>query len=291
MKCTQCGSQWPQGTKFCGSCGARLETQSGLGSAAAIEVNNRLREYLPRLKLGPFREVRPGIHLGHKGSAHVEVRILPMGPHIAIRSMSRVTIGSTMRQNLLEFLLKENANLLFGAFGVGPRNEIVYTHTIMASSLDVQELGASVSAVINMADKYDDEIVKKWGGKTAKQSAVDQILAPALLKAFIQSKAPVQKPRTPTQSPPTTLALGESQQTVAMPQTPGVSNAIKVNSVAEEYAYLSRQRCICGGRYERGPQALRQIGGKMFDEISVSCAECGNERSFLFDINSFFGRR
>jgi hypothetical protein len=37
----------------------------------------------------------------------------------------------------------------------------------VGSTIDKKELEASVIAVLEIADKYDDEIVKRWGGKRA----------------------------------------------------------------------------------------------------------------------------
>ena len=304
MKCSSCNSEWPANVKFCGKCGSRLNVSvgPGLDSPAASEVNNRLKTYLSQLKIAQFREVRPGIHFGQKGSTHVEVRVIPIGPLIAVRSLSPVTVGTPITQDLLQFLLTENANMLFGAFGIGPRNEILFTHTIMATSMDVHELGSSVSSVVNTADKYDDQIVKRWGGKTAKQVAVDEFIAPALLKALLHSKLsgvkagtarqkfvrPTPKAATPK---PVAAVFSGAHATIQKPATPDVSKAIKVSSIPEEYAYLARQRCSCGGRYNRNAQGLLQIKGLWYDQLSVSCSECGNEQQFLFDINSFYGKR
>jgi hypothetical protein len=67
-------------------------------------------------------------------------------------------------------------------------------------------------------------------------------------------------------------------------------DAIVVNSVAEEYRYLRRQRCVCGDRYQLLFQLLRQQEERHFDELHARCEKCGAERDFLFDISSFFGQ-
>ena len=43
-----------------------------------------------------------------------------------------------------------------------------FTTGSFASNLDKEELRAAVLAVAQTADKYDDEIVAKFGGMTAK---------------------------------------------------------------------------------------------------------------------------
>lgn len=291
MKCQACGREWPKAVKFCGACGTKLQTTSALGSEQAEQVNERLKELLPLLGLAQFREIRPGIHVGQKGSTHVQVRVVPLGAQIAVRSSSPVTIGTPLTEDLLRFLLTENGNLLFGAFAIGSKGEVGYSHTIIASSMDVHELGASVSCVVNTADKYDDEIVKRWGGKTARQMSVDQVLAPALLVALLKSRTrspKTEKSPAPAEAPTQPRKRAEIKATIWDDRSQRIE-AIKVGSVAGEYAYVARQKCSCGGSYSRDAQSLLQKDGKMFDELAVSCTQCGSERKFLFDINAFFG--
>lgn len=65
------------------------------------------------------------------------------------------------------------------------------------------------------------------------------------------------------------------------------SCAIKVNSIQEEYEYLSQQRCSCGGIYNCDVQSLLSINNLYYDELEVSCINCGRKEKFLFNINSF----
>ena len=289
MKCQKCGATWPDDVKFCGKCGTKLAAASRSLSISENQANQRLKAILPKLGLGTFLEVAPGVHITQKGSTHVEVRVVPMGPQVAVRSKAPVTLGTPITQELLHFLLTENANLLFGAFGIGPKNEIVYTHTIMASSMDEFELGASVSAVLNMADKYDDQIVQRWGGKTMKQTAMESVLAPVLVSALLAGK---KEGATRGSRPKTRAAFARGRTMVKPPSRASVdvSQAIKVNGIPEEYAYLAKQRCACGGSLTREAQALLELGGKKYDQLTARCEKCGQEQRFLFDINSFFGK-
>lgn len=65
---------------------------------------------------------------------------------------------------LMSFLLHENNNMRFGAFGLDSDNDIFFEHSIVGSTCDKEELRASVLAVASTADKYDDKIVSRWGG-------------------------------------------------------------------------------------------------------------------------------
>ena len=46
-----------------------------------------------------------------------------------------------------------------------PVHWVTFEQNIVGSSCDKNELKASVMAVVGTADKYDDEIVSRWGGK------------------------------------------------------------------------------------------------------------------------------
>lgn len=284
MKCRKCGHEWPEGVKFCGTCGIKIAQPGGAAAISDGTIIDKLRALLPVIGLGKFLEPSPGVFVAQKGSTHVQVRAIDVGAgQVAIRSTSTVTVGTPITPELLEFLLKENSSFVFGGFGLGPNGEVVYSHAIMASSVDPIELGASVSAVVNMADKYDDQIVHRWGGKTARQMAVGSFIAPALLRAALQQRtvaAPVDAAVRPSPSP---------ARPAGRPAT-NLAEAIKVGSILEEYAFLSRQKCSCGGAFKNEAQALLEAGGKHYDRLDVRCPQCGTARSFLFDINAFFGK-
>jgi len=59
---------------------------------------------------------------------------------------------------------------------------VVFVHTIIASSLDKEELGASVKSVLFTADQFDNLIVQRWGGKTMKDTVIEKVLPPDLLR-------------------------------------------------------------------------------------------------------------
>jgi hypothetical protein len=250
-------------------------------------VNEQLKQLLPRIGLGKFVEVQPGHHICPRGSTHVAVRVMDIGNFVAVLSVAPVTTGSNLTADLMKFLLTINATSGFAAFGIGPRNEIICSHSICASSMDQHELGTSVVNVAELADRFDDQIVQKWGGKTAKQSAMDNFLAPALLKALLNAKVGTARNGVGVTQPVGVPHPPAGGQFVHGAGERNVSAAIKVNSVPEEYAYLRQQRCLCGGSYNRDAQGLLQIDGLYYDELEVSCVKCGRKDKFLFDINSF----
>ncbi len=109
----------------------------------------------------------PGFAL-FMGSALVEVLVFPWGENdTVINTRSYVVTDTELTPDLMRFLLRENSNMRFGAFGVDERGYIVFEHTILGSTCDRPELEASVNTVLKIADEYDDKIVDRWGGMRA----------------------------------------------------------------------------------------------------------------------------
>jgi len=102
------------------------------------------------------------------GSAYIITQVFPWGDNDAsITTRSYVVTGAELTQELLLFLLQENDKMRFGAFGVDKDLDIFFEHTIVGSTCDLDELKASVLAVVYTADQYDDQITSRWGGQRA----------------------------------------------------------------------------------------------------------------------------
>jgi hypothetical protein len=102
------------------------------------------------------------------GSAVTETSLASWGDgdHV-VSTRARVAIGTDLAPELLRYLLRRNDDVRFGAFGLDADGVIFYRHAIVASTCDREELRASVTSVALVADRYDDEIVKRWGGSRA----------------------------------------------------------------------------------------------------------------------------
>jgi hypothetical protein len=100
------------------------------------------------------------------GSAWVMVTVFPWGDDDAsITARSWVVRGAEITSDLQQYLLRQNDSMRFGAFGLDKDNDIFFEHTIVGSSVDKQELKASVLGVLSTADRHDDQIRSRWGGK------------------------------------------------------------------------------------------------------------------------------
>lgn len=113
-------------------------------------------------------------YAGVEGSAAIQVLVVPWGDDNATVSVLSCCVMDLdeLAPDLLEFLLRENYKFRFGAFSIDGDGDITFEHTIAGSTLDKEELVASVKGVAFTADLYDDKIVQRWGGVTGLQKAM-----------------------------------------------------------------------------------------------------------------------
>lgn len=64
---------------------------------------------------------------------------------------------------------------------------------------------------------------------------------------------------------------------------------VAVHDVGQEYWYVDRHPCSCGGRYRMQMQILQDRGGTPVDRLITECDKCGSSHEFLFDISAFHG--
>lgn len=136
------------------------------------QVYEKVRDYLYSL----FGEVNIK-HTGdtfalQQGSTFVHLRTLAIGEKQAgVEVFSYVVIDVEVTEALMRYLLTQNLRLMFGGFGLAlddaGKAAVVLTHTILGDHMDRVEFFASVSAIARVADDLDDQIVAKFGGKTA----------------------------------------------------------------------------------------------------------------------------
>lgn len=104
------------------------------------------------------------------GSAFVHIGVHPWGKDNAtITTRAYVAVDVEITPDLMEFLLRENDKMRFGAFGLDEDYDIFFEHTIVGTSCEVEELKSSVLAVGYAVDQYDDQIVSRWGGMPASE--------------------------------------------------------------------------------------------------------------------------
>ena len=132
-------------------------------------VYDRVRGFIEDLfgELAVYRDDAPAFAVA-AGSAVAHVHVLPWTDEGAIvTTRAFVVSGATLSEDLMRWMLERNAEALWGAFGVDEDGEIVIDHSINGPTCDKEDLRASVLGVIFSADRYDDEIVSRWGGERA----------------------------------------------------------------------------------------------------------------------------
>ena len=106
------------------------------------------------------------------GSAYVIIRINPWGKDDAtIQTVAYVVSGAEMTTELMRYLLTQNADLRFGAFGVDSDGDIILHHSIACAACDKDDLKVSAMGLVYYADQIDDEIIAQFGG----QRAIDKV--------------------------------------------------------------------------------------------------------------------
>lgn len=133
------------------------------------EVYNKVGSYLKEV-FGEMVHTRADFpsYVVPMGSAFANVNVYPWGDTDAtVNVRAWVVMGAEMTPELMHYLLRQNDDFRFGGFGLDKENDIFFEHTIVGSTLDKEELKASVLAVVGTSDRYDDEIQRKWGGRRA----------------------------------------------------------------------------------------------------------------------------
>jgi Putative bacterial sensory transduction regulator len=148
--------------------GIYMDFQSSVQEKHYTKVSSWMRHLFDDIPWEKLDE--PGFGL-FMGSAWVEVWILPWNEDTVVNVRSTVVSDVTLTKDLLNYLLRENHEMRFGGFSVSKVGDILFEHTIVGSTIDKKELESSVLAVLEIADKYDDEIVMRWGGKRALDKA------------------------------------------------------------------------------------------------------------------------
>jgi hypothetical protein len=130
-----------------------------------------------------YRKVDDSLYVIKQGSAYVMISVVPWGANRAmVRCTSQLVKGINLDGGLAKQLLELNAHLRFGAFAWEPNGEIIlFVHTILGgTTLDSDELMATLRDVALIADEYDDKLMKKYGGQRMldllEEAAIERIM-------------------------------------------------------------------------------------------------------------------
>ena len=130
-----------------------------------------------------FRKIDDSLYVIKQGSAYVMIAVVPWGDNRAmVRCTAQLVKGVDVDGPLAKQLLELNGHLRFGAFAWDPANEtVLFTHTILGgTTLDPEELVATLHDVALIADEYDDKLMDKYGGQRMldllEEAALERIM-------------------------------------------------------------------------------------------------------------------
>jgi len=130
-----------------------------------------------------YRKVDDSLYVIKQGSAYVMINVVPWGDNRAmVRCTAQLVKGVSVDGRLAKQLLELNAYLRFGAFAIEPTEQVVlFTHTILGgTTLDPEELTATLRDVALIADEYDDKLVDSYGGQRMtdllEEAALERIM-------------------------------------------------------------------------------------------------------------------
>lgn len=82
-----------------------------------------------------------------------------------VEILSQVVTGANITSEVMHWLLRKNAELHFGAFGLLFDNTIIFSHGVSGETVNESDLEAAILSVATISDHYDDELVAMAGGK------------------------------------------------------------------------------------------------------------------------------
>lgn len=102
------------------------------------------------------------------GSTQIIIVVRPFTDEdTCVECISQLVAGANIDLELTKYLLRKNAELHYGAFGLLFDDTITFSHAITGANLDENELLTTINSVATIADYYDDIIVEMAGGKRA----------------------------------------------------------------------------------------------------------------------------
>lgn len=148
------------------------ESSDSLMDKVAAKVKKSLAEAYP-----DFVEYDEYKFTVEHGSTVVMIAIRSFTEEEAcIECFAQVVTGCTINPSLMSYLLRKNAELHFGAFGMLFDHTVTFSHSITGSDMNEDEFLNSLKVVALISDYYDDRIVALAGGKRACDMSADELL-------------------------------------------------------------------------------------------------------------------
>ena len=132
-------------------------------------ARNRVEQVLAQM----FEEVGKlpdGTYAVDAGSVRVFVAVRLNEEHVLARVFAITNIDVQTDGDLPRFLLGANFTMALGRFSLDAANRAVwFDHVLGSEDLDDGSLARTIAAVAATADKFDDEIKQRFGGRTFRE--------------------------------------------------------------------------------------------------------------------------
>lgn len=140
-----------------------IQTPEALINETIEKVEKIIKDKFPE-----YIHFDTGAYTISRGSTQVMLVVRPYtDDDTCIECSANVVNGAHITNDLMQFLLRKNAELHFGGCGLLFDGTIIFTHSISGANLNQNELLNTVDAVATISDYYDDILVKEYGGKRA----------------------------------------------------------------------------------------------------------------------------
>jgi hypothetical protein len=101
----------------------------------------------------------------------VRIHLVPkdfMDDMTVVQIIAPTNIGVTVNADLAMFIATENSHFIFGRLALYPEQAAVgFEESLLGTFLNRAELQVAIAVASNMANKYDDEIMQRFGGHKA----------------------------------------------------------------------------------------------------------------------------
>jgi hypothetical protein len=96
-----------------------------------------------------------------------------------VRIFAITNLGVPVTAELTRWLLERNLDFVFGAFALDVDNGAIwFNHNLLGQHTAPEELESAIAAVIETADRFDDEIKAKFGGRLYVDASGESMAPP-----------------------------------------------------------------------------------------------------------------
>ena len=147
-----------------------------MAASVLKQTQTKVRKYLKEIYGRNYKTIVQEIDdrfIIRRGSAAVHVYVRPLSKDDCfVHTMAYVVQGAKIGPKVMNHLLRQNATMPMGSYGLLFDDTITFGHTITGANLDQNELRTTVGTVAFIADETDDEIMKMAGGMRCWQGSL-----------------------------------------------------------------------------------------------------------------------